>query len=159
MDIDEIAAYVETLGGVLTLRPGPEDGTPEVAWGDLFFYYAPDGVLPQTQPFATLVTKNYPGDTASRLDREAAFRVNISAGTEEFRRRTGQHPREARPSANPRDDAIIVHPEYGTLGWLAVTNPGPETADAVRELLRLAHDNARTRWERRHGAGGFDTPD
>lgn len=58
MTIDEISAYVESLGGVLTMRPAPGDGTPEVAWGDLFFYYAPDGVVPNGQPFATVVTKD-----------------------------------------------------------------------------------------------------
>ncbi len=156
MDIDEIAAYVEGLGGVLTLRPGPGDGTPEIAWGDLFFYYAPDGVVPQTQPFATVVTKDYPGDTASRLDRDGAFRVNIAAGTAEFRRRTGQDPQEAVAVGHPADDAVTVHPDYGSLGWLAVTNPGSVTDDAVRELLRLAHDHARARWQRRRGTGGSD---
>ena len=57
----------------------------QIAWGDTFFYYAPDGVVPSaTQPFATIVTKNYPGDETSRLDRPDVFRVNMAAGREEF---------------------------------------------------------------------------
>ena len=67
--IDEIIGFVDGLDGVLALRPVPGDGTPEIAWGDTFFYYAPNGVVPQnTQPFATIVTKNYPGDDRSELD-------------------------------------------------------------------------------------------
>jgi Family of unknown function (DUF6194) len=48
MTIDEIISFVDGLDGVLTLRPGPGDGTPEIAWGDTFFYYSPNGVIPQT---------------------------------------------------------------------------------------------------------------
>lgn len=36
---------VESLGGVLTVRAAPGGGSPEIAWGDLFFSYAPDGLL------------------------------------------------------------------------------------------------------------------
>ena len=57
MTIDDIITQVTGLGGVLTLRPEAGDGSPEISWGDVFFYYAPDGVVPRTQPFATIVTK------------------------------------------------------------------------------------------------------
>src|SRR3712207_8051719 len=90
MRMQEVIAHVEGLGGVLTLRPQPGDGSPEVSWGDAFLYYAPDGVVPRTQPFATVVTKDHPGDESSRLDRPGAFRVNVAAGREEYRRWTGR---------------------------------------------------------------------
>ncbi|BAW07109.1 hypothetical protein KP696_34180 [Nocardia seriolae] len=78
MEIDEITEFIETLGGVLTLTPGPDSGFPEIAWGDKFFYYAPDGQVPtRTQPFATIVTKDYPDDTTSNLNRPGAFRLNL----------------------------------------------------------------------------------
>jgi hypothetical protein len=52
MTIDELRAFIEDLGGVLTLAPRPGDGgSPEISWGDVFFYYAPDRVLPRSQPF------------------------------------------------------------------------------------------------------------
>lgn len=93
MTIDEIIDFVSALDGVLTLRPGPGDGSPEISWGDTFFYYSPDGVVPKaTQPFATIVTKNYPGDESSRLDRPDTFRVNIAAGKEAFTYWTGHTP-------------------------------------------------------------------
>jgi Family of unknown function (DUF6194) len=154
--IDEIEDFVEGLGGVLTLKPRPGDGSPEISWGDLFCYYAPDGVVPRTQPFATVVTKDYPGDEGSRLYRPAAFRLNIAAGKQAFVRHIGHEPREstADEPAPSEDDMVIAHPVYGSLGWLAVVNPGVRTKDLVRELLQAAHEAARTRYERRAESSG-----
>ena len=153
VEIDEIAEFLDGLEGVLALRPGPGDGSPEISWGDTFFYYAPDGVMPKTQPFATIVTKDYPDDRASRLDRPDTFRLNVSAGQEAFRRWTGHAPREPEPSDVDASvpDTLITHPVYGVLGWLAVVNPGPRTRSAVQELLRHAHQLARARHQRRAG--------
>jgi uncharacterized protein DUF6194 len=150
MSVDEIIAFVDGLGGTLTLRPGPGDGSPEIAWGDTFFYYAPDGVVPRTQPFATIVTKDYPGDTASRLDRPDAFRVNVFAGTAAFTRWTGHAPREPADSDPSVPDTVFAHPVYARQGWVAVVNPGARTESAVRELIEAAHDAARTRYQRHH---------
>ncbi len=154
MQIDEITAFIEDLGGVLTLRPAAGDGSPEISWGDLFFYYAPDGVLPTSQPFATIVTKDYPDDRVSRLDRPGAFRLNVAAGSAEFRRWTGRGPREpTREQVDPsKADVVFAHPVYGELGWLAVVDPGPRMETPVRELLRTAHGRARARSERRSAA-------
>lgn len=152
MTIDEIISFVGGLDGVLTIRPAPGDGTPEISWGDTFFYYAPDGTTPTAaQPFATVVTKNYPGDEASRLDRPDTFRVNIAAGKEAFIQWTGHAPREpASAEVDPSStDTVIAHPVYGTAGWLAVVNPGERTEAPTCELLRAAHHLARSRHERR----------
>ena len=153
MNITEVIDDIESLEGVLALKPQPGDGTPEIAWGDAFFYFAPDGVIPQTQPFATIVTKDYPDDASSGLDRPGAFRVNIAAGKELFHRwaDTASGPAATGPVASgpAADDTVIAHPVYGELHWLAVTNPGPQSADALRELIRAAHAAARARYERR----------
>ena len=151
MSIDEIIDFIERQGGVLTLRPQPGDGSPQISWGDVFFYYAPDGVVPKSQPFTTIVTKDYPDDQGSRLDRPHAFRLNIFAGTAEFRRRLGHGPRErVTHDVDPSTpDVLLPHPTYGTLGWLAVVNPGPRTEEPVRELLQTAHGLAQRRYERR----------
>lgn len=151
MTIEEITGLLESLGGVLVLRPGPGDGTPEIAWGDRFFYYAPDGVVPPGQPFATIVTKDYPGEPSSGLDRPGAFRLNVHADREVFRTWTGHGPRDTPPPADPAArDTVIAHPVYGHLGWLAVVDPGPKTTPDVPELLTGAHAAARARHERRH---------
>ncbi len=154
MTFDEIIEYLGARDGVLIQQPRPGDGTPEIAWGDAFFYYAPDGAVPaNTQPFATLVTKNYPGDERSRLDRPGIFRVNIHAGRELFTTWTGRAPRDPEPAGTDPavTDTVIAHPVYGELGWLAVVAPGPNTAETVRELLQVAYDRARARSHRRSG--------
>jgi hypothetical protein len=155
--MEEIVRFVDGLDGVLTQRAQSGDGSPEIAWGDTFFYYAPDGVVPQaTQPFATIVTKNYPGDDSSRLDRPGVFRVNVAAGKEEFIAHTGRTPRDIDDDADAGApapdalDAVIPHPVYGSLGWLAVNNPGPATEVEVRRLLQQAYRLARARYLRRN---------
>lgn len=151
MRIDDLIDFIDGLGNVLTLRPAPGDGSPEISWGDVFFFYAPDGVMPRTQPFATIVTKDYPDDRESRLDRPGAFRLNVAAGTDEFRRRIGRAPRELKTEQvdHSETDVLFAHPVYGELGWLAVVLPGDRTEPVVRELLRTAHGRARGRLERR----------
>lgn len=147
MGIDDIIEFIDSLGGVLTLKPQPGDGSPEISGGDVFFYYAPDGVVPKSQPFATIVTKDYPDDRGSRLDRPDAFRVNFFAGKAEFAKWTGHDPREPATDIDPSTaDVVIPHPVYGRLGWLAVVNPGPLTTTPIHDLLRTAHDLARARF-------------
>jgi hypothetical protein len=48
-------------------------------------------------------------------------------------------------------DTLFAHPVYGSLGWLAVVNPGPRTVSDVEQLLRSAYELARSRAERRAG--------
>lgn len=138
MSIDEIIEFVEGLGGAVTVRPESGDGSPEIAWGDVFVFYAPDGVVPK-QPFASIVTKDYPDDEKSRLDRPDTFRVNVGAGTEEFQRYAGHPPREpVAADANLAEaDVVIPHPVYGYLsggvcsGWSARSGCGCSTARAA----------------------------
>ncbi len=158
MNIDDIMEHVTGLGGVLTLQPQSGDGTPEISWGDVFFYYAPDGQLPRSQPFATIVTKDYPDEQGSGLDRADAFRLNISAGAAGFRAVTGRDPREQTPPdiAPSTPDVFIPHPVYGHLAWLAVVNPAERTSSKARELLDSAHRAARTRFQRRADQAGSE---
>lgn len=149
LTLDEVRAFVEGLGGVLTLAPGPGDGTPEIAWGDLFFYEAPDGVLPPGQPFATVVTKDYPDEPSSGLDRPGAFRVNVGASAHEVAVWTDASAGVGRTAT----DIVLPHPTYAAQGWLCVVDPGPRTAEDLRSLLTSAHARARARRERREQAG------
>ena len=43
MSMEQIIDVVRGLDGALVVIPGAESDTPEIAWGDAFFYYAPDG--------------------------------------------------------------------------------------------------------------------
>ncbi|SKC40807.1 DUF6194 family protein [Krasilnikoviella flava] len=146
----QIIAAVRDLEGVLVLEPRPGDGTPEIAWGDAFFYYAPDGQVPTTgQPYGTVVTKNYPDDVGCDLDRPDRWRVNVHVG----RDRLSELVQGRAPEGAVVLDAFLPHPLYGDLGWVCVVNPGASTTGAVLDLLREAHDAARGRAERRRSLG------
>ncbi|WSG19460.1 DUF6194 family protein [Nonomuraea sp. NBC_01738] len=153
--MEQIIATVRGLDGVLVLSPGPGGDFPELAWGDAFFYYAPDGQVPtNVQPYGTIVTKNYPDDTASHLDPPGRWRVNIHVDRTTFHELTGEEPRGlSRPRDHAAADTVLPHPVYGAQGWVCVVNPGERTADTVDRLLRAAHDAACARFERRHEAG------
>ena len=146
--MDDIVERVRSWQGVLVLRPGPGDGSPEISWGDVFFYVAPDGKVPSGQPFATIVTKDYPGEPSSGLDRPGAFRVNIA--TSRGSAFTVQHAETDVDPATP--DVLMPHPAYAALGWVAVVEPGARTGDQTLALLRSAHEAALARWRRRHGS-------
>ena len=145
--MDEIVERVSAWEGVLTQRPGPGDGSPEISWGDVFFYVAPDGRVPSGQPFATIVTKDYPGEPSAGLNRPGSFRVNIAA-----RPRGGPASAHAAGAAvDPSTpDLLMPHPAYAEQGWVAVVDPGERTRDQVLALLQAAHAATLTRWRRRH---------
>lgn len=114
MRILELTCCLSQLDAVVTLRPGPGDGSPEISWDDLFFYYSPDGSVPTTtQPFATIVTKDYPGfDESSRLDRPDTYRVNVAAGREAFIQWVGRAPRD--PAAGDPSTPDPEHPTWSS---------------------------------------------
>ncbi|PRY30539.1 hypothetical protein CLV70_10491 [Pseudosporangium ferrugineum] len=148
--MDDIIDHARTLDAVLILRPQPGDPSPEVSWGDAFIYYAPGGVLPPTQPFATIVTKDYPDEPPSGLDRPGAFRLNIAAPGADFARVIGSSPRDARNADHDTRarDTWFPHPVYGGAGWLSVVNPDTALPEAL-SLLEAAHKAARDRHQRR----------
>ncbi|SCL17681.1 hypothetical protein GA0074692_0227 [Micromonospora pallida] len=137
---------------------GPDNGAPEVAWGDRFIYHDPEGDLPADRkfPFATIVVTDYPGfDTASDLDRDGVFRVNVAVGREVFAELFGHPPAAHGEHHTEYDyaalDRIVPHPVYATQGWASVLNPGEETAERTRSLLAGAHARAAARSRRRAG--------
>lgn len=101
MSMEQIVQTVRAFDGVLELAPTEGSEFPEIAWGDHFFYYAPDGQIPQqVQPYATVVTKDYPGDTRCDLDPPGRRRLNIHVGRAAFTRLIGEDPRNA-PGVEP----------------------------------------------------------
>lgn len=139
-----IIAHVRALDGALVITPTQDDDFPELAWGDAFFYFAPDGRMPErTQPYGTIITKDYPDDSSSMLDATGRFRVNIHVGGERVAQLVDA-------TAQPSDaDAFVRHPLYGDAGWVSVVGPAERTATAVLALLGDAHDAARARAARR----------
>lgn len=145
--IDRIVEEVRGLEGALVVAPVAGDpDVPEPAWGDAFFYYAPDGQMPtNVQPYGTVVTKNYPEDTSSDLDGPGRWRVNIHVGRTEAAELV-----DAGTSDFSTADVLLPHPVYGSMGWVCVVTPGPRTTATVLRLLREAHEAARARYARRH---------
>lgn len=150
MTMERILAEVRGFDGVLELAPQSGSEFPEISWGDHFFYYAPDGLVPTNrQPYATIVTKDYPDDVASRLDDPARWRLNIHVGAQATAELTG-----GATTGYDAEDVFLPHPLYGDYGWVCVVNPGPATLDRALAALRDAHADDRRRVERRQASSG-----
>ncbi len=130
---------------VETIAPGAvaADGVtplPEIAWGDTFVYFTPDGE-PGVMPYLTIITKNYPDDAFSRLDRPGAFRLNAHVGRDAFTELIGYPPAEHAARAEQwdyaADGAVVPHPLYAKLGWVSMVNP--RTAAEAAGLIARAH--------------------
>lgn len=154
MDMDQLLGSVRTFDGLLELAPVEGDPYPEIAWGDHFFYHAPDGQVPRNeQPYATIVTKNYPGDSVCELDAPGRWRLNIQVDRRRFTTLLGAEPRIAPDPADwTATDVLLPHPVHRAQGWVAITEPGPRTMSLAVDLLREAHDAAGRRARRRTGA-------
>ncbi|SEE68388.1 hypothetical protein SAMN04488554_2454 [Ruania alba] len=150
----QILSSVRTFEGVLELAPTAGSPYPELAWGDHFFYYAPDGTVPRReQPYATIVTKDYPDDTTSALDPPGRWRLNIHVGRRRFAELIGSEPADALAVDASAADRILPHPVYGSLGWVCVVNP-EQTVPVIVPLLQHAHQDARERALRRRSDPG-----
>ncbi len=146
MTEQDVIRLVSELPEVHVQTAGPGDGSPEIAWGDTFFFRDPE----RKHPFATIVTKDYPGfDAASDLDRPGVYRVNVSVGRRRYQELFGHGPEAHAEHHGDYDytaaDRIIPHPVYAVQSWISVVNPGPATADQLRDLLTLAHARAARR--------------
>lgn len=156
MTLEQILSEVRSYIGVLELAPQAGSEHPEISWGDSFFYYAPGGEIPRNrQPYATIVTKDYPDDVESRLDTPGRWRLNIHVGSEVFTDLVGYPPESIGESTIDfsETDMFLPHPLYGAYGWVAVVNPGPRTTPRALAALCEAHLADQRRVERRHARG------
>jgi hypothetical protein len=149
---EEIIRFTEGLPGVDVLTASRATGAPEIAWGDSFFSFVPDQDIPADRrfPFATIVTKDYPGfDEASNVDREGVFRLNISVGRRRFEELLGYPPAQQADHQADHDytaiDRVIPHPVYAAQGWVSILNPGGRTDGQARALITEAHARAAAR--------------
>lgn len=148
--MDEILAFVsERFADVDVVVAGEENGAPPVAWGDAFCTYTPetpagDGGAEEAprMPFATVVIQDYEGfDTASDLDREGVFRLNVSVGRRAFDAVLGES--WADQAVDPTAlDVLIPHPVYAAQGWVSILNPSEGSRATVELLLSAAYDRA-----------------
>lgn len=152
MTESEIVDMVSSsFAGVDVLVASEANGAPEVAWGDTFFFYDPDGNIPADRrfPFATIVTNDYEGfDTRSELHRPGVFRVNVWVSKETFAELFGDSSREGDHDVAALDTPV-PHPVYGAQSWVSMLNPGPRSSDLARGLLTEAYERAVARHEKR----------
>jgi len=141
----DLIHFATTLTGVTVVTAGPDTGAPEIAWGDSFIFYDPPGADPDRRfPFATIVTKDYPGfDESSNLNRPGIYRLNISAGKQRFQALLGyvpaDHPAHAATYDYTALDTVLPHPAYAKNAWVSILNPGPRTTTHAKTLLTAAH--------------------
>lgn len=144
MDHDSIIQYISnTFDGVDIVVASQEAGSPEIAWGDVFFSCDPNRMF----PFATIVTKDYPGDNASNLNRPSVFRLNIGVSRETYRSLFGSQASSSGADGGVDGsydfaalDQLLPHPVYGRMNWVCVLNPSDATSQSLRPLLREAYD-------------------
>lgn len=142
MTMQQILSELRSYIGVLELAPQAGSEHPEISWGDFFYYYAPNGEIPRNrQPYATIVTKDYPGDVESRLDTHGQWRLNIHVGSEVFTDLVGYPPKSIEESTIDfsETDTFLPHPLFGAYGWVAIVSPGPRTAPRALAALYQAH--------------------
>jgi uncharacterized protein DUF6194 len=144
MNEAEITRYIsDAFSGIEVQVASREDGSPEIAWGDTFFFYTPGRDIPADRkfPFATIVTKDYGEfDCASDLNRPGVFRLNVGVSKQTFTALFGV--------AKPEDydftalDKLMPHPVYGKMHWVCVLNPSAATLEAMLPLLAEAYERA-----------------
>lgn len=137
---DRIRAMLGALPDVQVQVAGPDDGSPEIAWGDTFLTVQPAGHEdPRRMPFATLVTQDYPGfDETSELDREGSFALNLRVGPQIFPGLLGVAPRESAAllaRLGPATRGVMMpHPDYAAQGWVRVIDPPEAMATQIAGL-------------------------
>ncbi|RZT80627.1 erythromycin esterase-like protein [Micromonospora violae] len=149
VDAAVLADRIVALPGVEQVVASEEDGSPEAAWGDRFFFVGPD----RRQPFATIVERDVPGfDEASQLDRPGVFRLNLDLGRAEFERLFGFPPKAFEEHRHEFDfarlDTVSPHPGYALYGFASIVMPGPQLLPEIDRLLAIAHGRAADRDDR-----------
>jgi hypothetical protein len=155
--LEEYLDLARRLPDVEVMTADPASGAPEVAWGDSFISYRPPTPLAGDDrefPFATVVTKDYPGfDTTSQLDREGVFRLNFSLGRREYERLLGHGPADYDRHREEYDAAaigvLVPHPTYAVQGWVSIVCSGDVPSAPATELLTFAYERAAQRHRRR----------
>lgn len=150
MTQDDIRSFFTEHPRVHIQIAAPGDGSPEIAWGDTFVFVRDASGAPKTMPFATIVTKDYPGfDVESKLDRDGVFRLNLDVGRETFTALFGFAPKELAQHRDRFDfaalDRIIPHPAYGEQAWVSVIVPASASSAQTASLMRHALDRALAR--------------
>lgn len=147
MTQDEIRTHLGVNASVFVQVAKSGDGSPEIAWGDTFFYVYNKNGEPSKMPFTTIVTKYYDGfDSESNLNRGGLYRLNIKVGKRKFEELFKFEPKEFEKKRGQFNFASInklfPHPLYGSQGWTSIINPDKESAKLIYTLLDFSLERA-----------------
>ena len=150
MTQDEIRRYLGANESVQVQIAASGDGSPEMAWGDTFFYEVDKNGEAKKMPFTTIVIKDYEGyDGDSMLNRGGLYRLNIEVGKEKVEELFGFNPKELGNHRSAFDFAVMnqlfPHPLYGPNGWVSIISPTNQSKDTVNALLDFSLQRALSR--------------
>jgi len=143
---EQAAEHIASLPGVI----------PAEAWGETAFFYNPGQRFARGTYFATIKQADGANDSASRLDRDGVWRLNIGPRRETFLALFGPPP--PRPMKGQtiagdwdftRPDVMMPHPVYGWMGWIAILSPGEQSWQRCQALISDAHDRASATFQKR----------
>ena len=126
------------------------------SWGEKGIFYNPGNVLKRGVYVLTVKEKDGENDSASMLDRDNIYRINVGLKKQSFINRFGAIP--ARPKAGQivkmdfdftELDTILPHPVYAWMGWVCVLNPSAQTIEAFKALMQESYTFAREKFNKR----------
>ncbi|MGI9297020.1 MAG: DUF6194 family protein [Gammaproteobacteria bacterium] len=135
--------------------------SPANSWGERAFFVNPNSFLPRGTYFATIKSKDGDNDRASRLHRPGVFRLNIGLPRAEFAklfpvpfRRPAKGGTVSGNYDFSRRNAVLPHPVYGRMNWIAVLNLDLRLWKKCAPLLDAAYQKSFANVRRRmRGAG------
>lgn len=115
--------------------------------GYIFYFYGPEQMI----PFFTLATADQEGDRNSHLDRDGVYRVNIGLPKEDYPDLFHQATTEPDYTAL---NVWMPHPHYAAQYYACILNPVGDHLDKTLVLIRAAYEQAKARYEKKHGKAG-----
>lgn len=138
-----------------------EDVDVHQTWGETSYFYNPGRQFARGTYFLTVKSKDGANDSASMLDRDGVFRLNMGLPKADYITLFGPPPR--RPSKGctidgPWDftalDRLMPHPVYGWMSWVGVLSPTAATFEICLPLIAKAYSRARHMAARRIARAG-----
>lgn len=133
-----------------------EGTVPVESWGERGILYNPEKRLKRGVYVLTVKEKDGENDSASNLNREGIYRVNVGVRKQTFTRLFGPAPK--RPEKGgvvdmPLDfsvvDQLLLHPVYAWMGWVCVLSPSEQTFEALRPLIQEGYEYAKEKFEKK----------
>lgn len=126
------------------------------SWGEDSLFYNPDNRLKRGVYILTIKEKDGLNDSASNLNRENIYRVNIGIRKNSFLSLFGEIPKRAAKGQVVEMDfefdalnQIIPHPVYAWMSWICALNPDEKTFENLKPYIYEAYEYAKEKFEKR----------